>query len=320
MLNLYDAQAALSFLLSQTSHIEQQVWEKKYPDLTYAEDVPIDNSASPWVKSITYFSSDKVGQAALLHGRASDFPMVDINRTKFETEVVMAGIGYDYSLEEINQARMVTPAVNLTADKASAARRAYEELCDSVAYTGKDIAGNVIAGFTGLINYSGISPTDVADGAGAADTTWETKTADEILKDINEPITGTWTASKTIELCDTLLLPLSSYAFISTKRLDTTMSMTVLDYVTRANVYTMQTGKPLRIRARRELEAAGTSGHKRMITYKRDPEVLKMHIPMPLRFLPAWQASPMVLQVPGIFRLGGLDIRRPGAVRYRDYI
>lgn len=318
MLNLYDAQAALGFLLSQTSHIEATVWAKKYPDLTYAEDVPIDNSANPWATTVTYFSSDKVGQAALLHGRGTDFPMVDINRTKFETPIVMAGIGYDYSLEEINQARMVSPAVNLTADKASAARRAYEELCDSVAYTGKDTQGTVISGFTGLINYTGITPADVADGAGAADLTWGTKTADEILLDINTAVTGVWTASKTIELADTLLLPLTSYAFISTKRLDTTMSMTVLDYIQRANIYTMQTGKPLRIRARRELETAGASATKRMVVYKRDPEVLKMHIPMPLRFLPAFQANPMLYQVPGIFRLGGLDIRRPGAVRYYD--
>jgi len=315
--NLYDAQAALSFLLSQTSHIESQVWAKKYPDLTYAEDVPIDNSASPWIKSVTYFSSDKVGKAALMHGRGTDFPMVDIDRQKFETEVVMAGIGYDYSLEELAQALMVTPRVNLTADKASAARRAYEEFCDSVAYTGGGVND-----WTGLLNYAGITPTDVADGAGAADTTWETKTADEILKDINETLTGIWTASNTIELADTILLPLTSYAHISQKRLDSTMTITVLEYVQRANVYTMQTGKPLRIRARRELETAGVGSptSKRMIAYKRDPEVLKMHIPMPFRFLPAFQASPMVFQVPGIFRLGGLDIRRPGAVRYRDKI
>ena len=122
-----------------------------------------------------------------------------------------------------------------------------------------------------------------------------------------------------IDLADTLLLPLSSYAFISTKRLDETMSMTVLEYVTKANIYTMQTNKPLRIRARRELETAGTSGHKRFITYKRDPEVLKLHLPMPLQFLAPQQVL-MTFIVPGMFRLGGLDIRRPGAFRYRDYI
>ena len=45
---LNDAQAALGFLIAQTSHIESQVWAKKYPDLTYAEDIPVDTSAHPW--------------------------------------------------------------------------------------------------------------------------------------------------------------------------------------------------------------------------------------------------------------------------------
>jgi hypothetical protein len=48
--------------------------------------------------------------------------------------------------------------------------------------------------------------------------------------------------------------------------------------------------------------------------------VLKMHIPMPHRFLPVWQTGPMRFDVPGIFRLGGLEIRRPKAVRYVDGI
>jgi hypothetical protein len=48
--------------------------------------------------------------------------------------------------------------------------------------------------------------------------------------------------------------------------------------------------------------------------------VLKMHIPMPHRFLPVWQTGPMFYEVPGIFRLGGLEIRRPKAVRYVDGI
>jgi hypothetical protein len=57
-----------------------------------------------------------------------------------------------------------------------------------------------------------------------------------------------------------------------------------------------------------------------MIAYRRDPQVLKMHIPMTHRFLNVWQTGPLVFDVPGIFRLAGLEIRRPGAVRYVDGI
>jgi hypothetical protein len=56
-----------------------------------------------------------------------------------------------------------------------------------------------------------------------------------------------------------------------------------------------------------------------MIAYRRDPQVIKMHIPMTHRFLPVWQTGPLVFDVPGIFRLAGLEVRRPagGALRRR---
>jgi hypothetical protein len=34
---------------------------------------------------------------------------------------------------------------------------------------------------------------------------------------------------------------------------------------------------------------------------------------MPFRFFPAWQTGPWRFEVPGAFRLGGLDIRRPAS-------
>lgn len=310
---LNDAQAALGFLLSQTSHIESQVWEKKYPDITYPIFVPVDNSAHPWATSVTYFASDKSGAADWMHHRGTDFPMVDVNRTKFETPVAMAGIGYDYDLEELNQARMLN--INLTADKAAAARRAYEEKCEAVAYL-----GDTLKNFTGLLNNGSVSAADVADPTDSGvDTTWETKTPEQILTDIDAALTGIYTASKTVEMADTILLPITSLALINRRRLDVTQDRSILSYITTANIYTMMTGKPLKIMGLRQLETAGSGGNKRMVAYRRDPEVVKMHIPMPLQFLAPQQVL-MRYIVPGMFRLGGVDIRRPGSVRYSDHI
>lgn len=83
-------------------------------------------------------------------------------------------------------------------------------------------------------------------------------------------------------------------------------------------MYTAETGTPLMIRGVRGLDSAGASGNGRAIAYSRDPEGVKIHIPMTHRFLPVWQTGPIVFDVPGIFRLAGLEIRRPGAFRYAD--
>lgn len=312
MTTMNDApQQALSYLISQVTHIEREVYEVKYPDITYARDIPVDTSAPEWIKSITFFSEDRVGAAKWINGNAYDIPFADVNGEKFESIVEMAGIGYRYSLEEINQARMI-PGASLDTRRAMAARRAYEVMVNDVAYT-----GNTSKGWKGLINNASVTAVTVAAGA-ATTTPWSTKTADEILTDVNAGITGMWTASKTVELAGTVKLPADQYALLFTKRLgDTTMNL--YEYISKNNIYTAQTGQPLDIGVLRQLDGAGTSSSDRMVVYRKSPDVVKMHIPMPLRFLPP-QAKGLGFEVPGMFRIGGVDIRLPGAVRYLDGI
>lgn len=308
------AQQALGFVTSQTAHIEAQVVEVQYPDIQYSQIIPVDTSANEWAKSITYFSTNKVGKAGWFHHYAKDIHVADSERSKFEVGVEMADIGYRWSLEEVGQAMMI-PGMNLSADRASAARRAYEEFVDGVA-----IIGDTDKEFFGITNYPGIPTAMAAVGGTPAGTTWANKTADEILLDVNNALTGMFVESLTIELADTLLLPVAALMHIATKRLNDLSSMTVFQFLQQNNVYTFRTGRPLMIRELRGLETAGAGGTGRMIAYRRDPQVIKMHIPMTHRFLPVWQTGPLVFDVPGIFRLAGLEIRRPGAVRYVDGI
>lgn len=308
---LVDAQQALGFAVSQTAYIETQVYKTVYPDVQYANLIPVDTSAPEWAKSVTYYSSDMEGRAGWFHHYAKDIHVADVNRTKNEVGIELADIGYRYTLEELGQAMMV-PGTNLTVDRAEAAVRAYEEFVDDLALRGK-----AEKGFNGLINYPGI--TTVLAGIEAAHTVWNLKTADAILADVNNALTGVYVDSLTVELADTLLLPVAAQTLIATKRIPDT-AITVLDFLTRYNVYTMQTGRPLTIRGVRGLETAGAGGSGRMVAYRRDPGVLKMHIPMPHRFLPIWQTGPLVFDIPGIFRVGGVEIRRPKSVRYVDGI
>lgn len=308
---LPDAQEALGFVVSQTSYIETQVYKTQYPDIQYADLIPVDTSANAWAKSVTYYSSDMVGRAGWLHANAKDIHIADVNRSKNEVGIEMADIGYRWNLEEIGQAMMI-PGTNLTSDRADAAFRAYEEFMDDLALRGK-----AEKNFSGLLNYPGITMVLAANVGGH--TVWTQKTADQILADINDALTGIYVATLQVEMADTLLLPVACLTLLGTKRIDNT-DVSVLDYLTTKNVYTQITGRPLMIRAVRGLETAGQNGSGRMIAYRRDPQVLKMHVPMPHMFLPVWQTGPMVFDIPGIFRTGGLEIRRPGSVRYVDGI
>lgn len=307
-------QAALSFLVQQTSYIEPEVYKVRYPDIQYPQLIPVDTSANEWAKSITYYSMDQVGRASWFNHMAKDVPIADVTREKNETAVEMAAIGYRYTLEELGQAMMI-PGLNLSADRATAARRAYEEFVDDVA-----LRGDTNKNLKGLLNNPSVAvSTAQADGNGSS-TTWDDKTGDQVARDINAAITGMYTSTLTIEIADTVLLPIAALTSLATRRLspDSGTDTTILAWLMKNNVYTMQTGQPLLLRGVRGLETAGSGGNGRMIVYRRDPSVLKMHIPMPHRFLPVWQTGPMTYDVPGIFRLGGLEIKRPKAVRYVD--
>ncbi|MBI5111855.1 MAG: DUF2184 domain-containing protein [Rhodovulum sp.] len=307
-------QRALAFLIQQVALIEPQVYAIRYQDIQYPGLIPVDTSAPEWINSVTYFSMDSVGAAAWFSGKAQDINNVELLREKFETTVSMAAIGYRYDLEELGKAQLL--GMNLSTDKANAARRVAEEFIDRVAIT-----GDAAKGLTGLVNASTPTATTApADGTGSA-TTFASKTPDQVLRDINGQLTGIFTGSLGTEIADTILLPYAVLLDLSTRRIDTVNQTTILEWIERNNIYTRTTGQALTIRGVfGYLDAAGAGATKRMVAYRRSPEVLKMHLPMPFRFLPAWQVGPILYEVPGIFRLGGVDIRRPASVRYLDGI
>lgn len=304
-------QASLGFAQKQTAHIEAGVYRVRYPELNYAELVPVDTSAGEFVKSVTYYSMDGAGAAKWLNGNGKDVPVVGAQMEQHETAVHTAGIGYSYGYEEVNQARLL--GISLDGEKARIARRAYEEMVYDVA-----LNGDSAKGFEGLYAYTGVPAASVtADGTGSA-TTWASKTPDKIIRDVNALLTGIVTATKETELADTLILPTERFNTIASTRLTDT-GMTVLEFIQKANVYTAQTGQPLMIRGKRGLLTKGAGSTARMIAYRRAPDVLKLHIPMVHRFFPV-QIEGFQFTIPGMFRLGGLDVRLPKAVSYGDGI
>lgn len=314
-MHMNDAQqVAMSFLIRQASLIEPTVYAMRYQEIQYASLIPVDTSAPEWIQSVTYFSMDGVGKAEWFNGNAQDVPKVELTREKFETSVSMAAIGYGYTLEELGTAQLL--GMNLSSDKATLARRIAEEKIDAVAFV-----GDTAKGLQGLVNSSTPTATTApADGTGSA-TTFASKTPDQVLRDINGQITGIFTGTLGAEIADTVLLPYTVLLDLSTRRIDAVNQTTILEWVERNNIYTRTTGQALTIRGVfGYLDTAGASSTKRMVAYRRSPEVLKMHLPMPFRFMQPWQTGPIKFDVPGIFRIGGVDIRRPKAVRYLDGI
>jgi hypothetical protein len=308
-----DNQQALSFLQSEVTYIEAEVFRVLYPEIMYPQIISIDTSAGEWAKSITYYGLDRVGEAGWFSGMANNMPMADINRFQREQGVEMAGIGYRYTLEEIGQAMMI-PGLNLTAERAEAARRASEEFIDRLVRV-----GDTQKGVTGLFNNTSVPIMNAAATGTGSSPLWSTKTADEIVADVQNALTQIQVNSQTVEYADTVLLPVAAMQALANTRIPNT-PISALEYLQKHNFYTMTFNRPLTIRQTLNLDTASASGGGRGVVYRNDRGIVRMHVPAPFRFLPVWQTGPMTFDIPGYLRVGSVEFRRPNACLYLDGI
>lgn len=310
--NFLDAQQAVGFLTPQLLRINTEVEMLEYPSFDYARMVPVNTDGDMWDIGSVFYSGDVAGTAQFLAGKGFDMPFADIATSQHLQANHFAGIGYEWSLQELN--RVAKMGRQLGSDKAAAARRVAEAFIYGIA-----IRGSTEKGVTGLVNDATVSTANVAaDGTGAT-TTWSTKTPDLINRDVNAVLNAPFNATLETARADTLLLPSSRMQYIAATRIGDTND-TILKFVKENNAYTLETGQPLTIIGTRELETAGAGATARMVAYENDRRILQFHLPGPHEFLPAFQKSSMTWEVAGIMNVGGVEIRRPKGIAYRDGI
>lgn len=317
----FNDQQALSFVTAQAYQINQRVYESRHPDWDFGRMIYVDTSAPEWSPGILTYTSDSTGRADWQAGGAKDIPLADVSQDMQTKRFQLAAIGYQYNIEEVNST-MGFPGQPLPERRARAARLAYVKFMYDLT-----LKGDATKGMGGLINYGGVVTSNApGDGTGSS-TLWVNsagvglKTPAQIVRDINIAIQGVWLASYETELADTILLPVEAMNYIAATPYSPTTMETILSFVARTNIYTMMTGRELTIRTVRELgtgAANGTTG--RLVAYKNDQEYVKLHLPMPHRFLPVYQDGPLNFAIPGIFRTGGVELLTTVAMRYLDQI
>lgn len=304
-----DAQAAFPFVISQGRNIETRIYEKRYPAFNYAQVIPVVTEGNQWAIGTTFFSVDSTGEAKFLSGAGTDMPFGKSTRDSASHDFAMIGHGWEWTIEEINQASLY--GINLASTEAMKSAEKVERLLNTIAFT-----GSTEKNWTGFANSSAVPRADV-DTPG---TFWPAKSADQMLTDINEVIGRVRTQSNEVEWADSLALPPVAFRTIATKKVGTDGAMTVLEYVRKNNVYTAETGQELAIYPVRELATASQDGGGRMVAYRRDPDVVRFHLPMPRTVLAPRQKSIMGFEQGIIARTGGTEWRLPKAAAYADEV
>ena len=308
-----DQQVGYAFLTPQLHRIEAEVYMTRYPSYDISRFMPVISEGDMWDVGTLVYSMDNVGHAEFLAAGAFDMPYASTEMAQATRNFHLAAIGYEWNTQELQRAARL--GRSLSADKAQAAVMAADRFIYGIGMTGQDAKGVSQKGWTGFINDAGAPTANVPNDGTSSARTFASKTADQILRDLNEAITSVETGTLETHMANTVVLPTSEYNRIGTTRIGDT-NQTILSFLQANNV----AGENLTILKSRALETAGASSTKRMIAYDRNPQVLRFLLPGPHQFLPAFQKSSLVYEVAGIMNVGGLDVRLPKAIVYRDGI
>jgi hypothetical protein len=290
-----------AFFVRELEHIKAKSYDTKQKALKAMMLLPVSTEADPGAETITYQRYTQVGVAAIVSDYAENSPRVDIYGQEFTSKVYTISDSFGYSRQEIRRSRMA--GRSLDARRAKAAKRAYDEKIESIAWSG-DTAHNL----SGFITYPGITQYVVPNGS-AGTATWVSKTPDEIVKDIKGLLLAVTDTTNGIEQPDTLLVPYEQYMDISTRRMTDGDSKTVLSFI-KDNFPMLKNFEWLT-----QLKGAGTGGTDQMMCYPKSPDTLTLEIPMPYSQLPP-QVKGLGFEILTEGRCGGLIVYYPLAISY----
>jgi len=285
------------FFLRQLESTKAKAYDVLYPELKARKLFPVSGDAGPGAETIRYEQYDQVGAAKLISSYADDLPRADVKGKEFISSVKSIGMSYGYSLQEVRASKMA--GKSLEQRRANAAKRAAMQKENAIAFSG-DADNNL----PGLLSNSNIPAVVLpADGTGAA-TTFASKDADKIIRDLHSIANAVIENSKGVHTPDTLLLPIEQYNLIATKKVGVDSNMTVLKFFLETSPYIKQ------VEWVSELDGAGTGGLDVAIAYKRDPDMLTLEVPQDFEQLDVEQRN-LEFVVPCHMRCGGLIIYYP---------
>jgi hypothetical protein len=293
----FDAAVDTGQIARALLYVKRTVYEYKYPALRARDFIPVSHDAPAGADSITALMWNQVGQAKIIANHGDDLPRVDASVGEDISPVRTLGDAYAYSVLDL--ARSAMTGMPLNDRKARAAARGMEQSIEDIA-----AVGSADEGLGGMLNNANV-PIDAATGA------WSGLTPVQIISDVSRLVTNMATATSQSEEPDTVLFPTSLWANISQTPYSTLNGMTILKVI--------QANSPAFITFDRwvKLDTAGAGGVKRIVAYRKDPDVLSLEMPLEFTQLPP-QPRNLDFVINCWARTGGVKIMRPLAMRFMD--
>lgn len=285
-----------AFFIRQLTSIKTKTYDVRYPELKARQFIPVSNEAGPGASVILYRQYDMIGIAKIIAAYGSDLPRADVKGKEFTANIKSLGASYGYTIQEIRAARQA--GLPLEQRKANAAKRAILRLEDKLALLGD--SDNALVGLLSNANVPEVAIP--ADGTGSS-TLWSTKTATQMVRDVNLLVNQIVVTTFGVEEPNTVLMPIGQYNLFSTAQMPN-INMTALQFLL-ANSPFIKEVQPWTL-----LAGAGTGASDVMLCYNKSPDKLTMEVPQDFEQFPV-QEHGLEFEVSCHSRFGGVLIYYP---------
>ena len=208
------AEDASIFFARELDYIKSKSYDKIYPEFTALNNFPITHEVPEGAETMTYYSYEKTGMAAIISNYATDLPRADVKGSPTTAYVKSIGDSYGYSIQEMRASRMA--GKSLDTRKAEAARYAIDRKTNEIAFAGdKEHKLMGMLSSDNNIALHTLAPVETK-------TSWKDKSAAEILADINGMFAYQSRITQDVERADTLALPPAVFIDISTRQIPNT--------------------------------------------------------------------------------------------------
>lgn len=280
-------------------------------DIDLREDVTVADEVSSFTNS-SFASPGGIvpGGKAWISTDTNAITGVALDIGKTVNPLYLWGMELKYTLPELASAQKIGRPIDT--QKYDAMRLKYQMDIDEMVYIGDTTYGKY-----GLFNSPLVSTSNVPNGVGGQ-ATWASKTADEILTDVNAILTSAWTNSGYSIIPTDLRVPPVQFGALVSRKVSDAGNVSVLEFLRNNSMSNAANGRPLNIQPVKWLTGRGAGGTDRMVAYTRDRERVRYPL-VPLQRTPLEYRS--IYQITTYWgRLGCVEFVYPETISYRDGI
>jgi hypothetical protein len=309
--------AAGAFLIGQLEKLDPMLHEPLY-QFTYSRDLPIRSDATI---ADEYTSFMNIGYGAVggpnsagknWFARESNvIGQTQVDYEKIQQPFMPWAIGASYDLFAVAAAAAVNKP--LDAQMVEAARLKHQMDADELAYV-----GDTDLGIYGLCNNPNVTVEVAANNSGGTSRTWDNKTPQEVLDDVNTLLTATWKASAYAFPPTKILLPPDSIAFLNKEIVTSAGTCSILTFLKENNLAKMVLNKDLSIVPTKWLTTAGVNNTKRMVAYTQEKDCVRL----PITPLARTNIQYDLLKIRWAYygKMGGVEVVKSATIHYMDGI